>query len=174
MQSLNYYFYSSFQIYWPTFELKESSSQSNPFATCCRLFRPVIAIGKRAIIRAEISKLGFRLIIARGRGVMSLNSKARNGRSASYPSDLTEQEWSVIQPYAPTPKEGGRPAVYERRELVEAVLYLRATGCKWCQLPSDFPHWKTVYHYLRLWKLDGTWRTITAKLEAVASSGEQP
>lgn len=105
---------------------------------------------------------------------MGLNSKVRNGRSVSYPSDLTEQEWSVIQPYIPPPKEGGRPAVYERRELVEAVLYLMATGCKWYQLPADFPHWKTVYHYLRLWKSDGTWRTITHQLEVVASSGERP
>ena len=60
----------------------------------------------------------------------------------------------------PTPKEGGRPATVERRELVNAMLYVARAGCSWRALPHAYPAWQTVYHYFRLWRDDGTWRRI--------------
>jgi putative transposase len=73
-----------------------------------------------------------------------------------YPSDLTDREWSRVRRFIPAPKPGGRPAKYDRREVVDALLYLGRTGCQWRALPHDFPPWQAVYWYFRTWKEDGT------------------
>ena len=73
-----------------------------------------------------------------------------------YPTDLTDREWSQVCRFIPTPKPGGRPAKYDRRAIVDALLYINRTGCQWRALPHDFPPWQAVYWYLRTWKADGT------------------
>lgn len=73
-----------------------------------------------------------------------------------YPTDLTDAEWAILRPLVPPPKSGGRPA-RKRREILDAIGYVVRTGCAWRCLPHDFPPWQTVYHYFRLWRLDGTW-----------------
>jgi putative transposase len=50
----------------------------------------------------------------------------------------------------------GRPIVYPRRDVVDAIRYLDRTGCQWDALPADFPHPKLVYHYFKSWTGDGT------------------
>jgi transposase len=72
-----------------------------------------------------------------------------------YPSDLTDEQWAVIEPLVPAPRFGGRPAVHSRRRIVEAVLYVNRTGCAWRQLPHDFPPWATVFWYFKRWREDG-------------------
>ena len=72
-----------------------------------------------------------------------------------YPSDLTEKQCRRIEPLLPAPKSGGRPAKHDRLAILNAILYLVRTGCAWRLLPHDLPHWKTVYHYFRCWRLDG-------------------
>jgi putative transposase len=47
---------------------------------------------------------------------------------------------------------------------LDAVFYLLKSGCQWRLLPHDFPPWKTVHHYLRTWRKDGTWERIHAAL----------
>jgi transposase len=81
-----------------------------------------------------------------------------------YPTDLTDQEWALLAPLIPAPKPGGRPAVHDRRELVDAMLYLVRSGCAWRLLPHDFPPWQTVYHYWRLWQRQGRWERVLAAL----------
>jgi putative transposase len=78
-----------------------------------------------------------------------------------YPSDLLDREWKIIKPHLPTiTTNRGRKCVHSYREILTAIFYLLRTGCAWRLLPHDFPPWKTVYHYFRLWKLDGTWKRI--------------
>lgn len=77
-----------------------------------------------------------------------------------YPSDLTDEEWQIIEPLVPAVESGGRPAEHGRREIVNAIFYVLRTGCQWRFLPHDFPSWKTVYTYFRNWRLDGTWQRI--------------
>jgi transposase len=72
-----------------------------------------------------------------------------------YPSDLTDEQWALIEPMVPV-KPGGRPAKHDRRRIVEAILYLTRAGCAWRQLPHDFPPWDTVYWYFQRWNDDGT------------------
>jgi putative transposase len=46
------------------------------------------------------------------------------------------------------------------REILDAVFYIVRGGCTWRLLPHDLPPWKTVYHYFRLWRIDGTWERL--------------
>lgn len=77
-----------------------------------------------------------------------------------YPSDLSNAQWRQIEPHVPKPKPGGRPASVERREIVNAIFYVVREGITWRALPHDFPPWRTVYHYFRLWRDDGSWQAI--------------
>ncbi len=81
-----------------------------------------------------------------------------------YPSDLTDDEWRILEPLVPPVKCGGRPANHPRREIVNAILYVLRTGCQWRAIPHDLPPWKTVYTYFRTWRLDGTWQRLHTHL----------
>ncbi len=74
-----------------------------------------------------------------------------------YSTDMTDAEWKVLEPYIPATKSGGRPALHDRREIVDAIFYVLRSGCAWRLLPHDFPAWQTVYHYFRLWQKEGVW-----------------
>jgi putative transposase len=77
-----------------------------------------------------------------------------------YPTDLTDAQWANIAHLIPAPKPGGRPAKYERRDLLDAVFYLLRSGCSWRMLPGDFPPWDSVYGYFRRWQRGGTWEAL--------------
>lgn len=81
-----------------------------------------------------------------------------------YPTDLTDAQWAHIAALVPKPKPGGRPATVDRREIINAIVYVVRGGIEWRAMPHDLPHWKTVYHYFRLWRDDGTWERIHAAL----------
>jgi putative transposase len=77
-----------------------------------------------------------------------------------YPSDLTDEQWQLIQDVVPAPAPGPQPALYSRREIVNAILYVNRSGCQWRMLPHDLPPYRIVFHYFSQWKKDGTWRQI--------------
>lgn len=77
-----------------------------------------------------------------------------------YPTDLSDTEWELLAPVIPAPKPGGRPVLHERREIINALAYWMRAGCAWRLLPHDFPPWQTVYHYWRLWRIEGRWEQI--------------
>jgi putative transposase len=77
-----------------------------------------------------------------------------------YPTDLTSEQWQILQPKIPPAKPGGRPRRTNIREVVNAIFYLLRSGCAWRLLPHDFPPWQTVYTYFRQWKRDGIWKVI--------------
>jgi putative transposase len=81
-----------------------------------------------------------------------------------YPSDLTDQEWEILEFLLPPPNSGGRPRTVNLREVMNAIFYVLRGGIPWRFLPKEFPPWKTVYHYLRLWRMDGTWEMLNARL----------
>jgi putative transposase len=85
-------------------------------------------------------------------------------RRMPYPTDLSDAEWRLLAPLIPAPKPGGRPAVHERREIVNAVAYWLRAGCAWRLLPHDLPPWQTVYYYWRAWQREGRWEQILARL----------
>ena len=77
----------------------------------------------------------------------------------AYPTDLSDAQWTILEPLVPPAKPGGRPALHPRRELVNAMLYVLRSGEAWRLLPHEFPPWQTVYHYYQLWRDDGIWDT---------------
>jgi len=84
----------------------------------------------------------------------------------AYPSDLSDTEWSVIEPLIPPAKPGGRPREVEMREILNGIFYVTRSGCAWRMLPHDVPPWSTVYHDVRVWRQDDTWETIHTALRA--------
>lgn len=82
----------------------------------------------------------------------------------AYPTDLTDAQWMILEPLVPPPKPGGRPPAHARREVVNAMLYVLRSGEAWRLLPHDLPPWQTVYHYFRLWRMDGSWDRINTVL----------
>jgi transposase len=73
-----------------------------------------------------------------------------------YPSDLTDQEWSLIEPLIPPAKRGGNRRTVVVRDVVDGVMYILSTGCQWSALPKDLPPRSTVNDYFRRWDDDGT------------------
>jgi putative transposase len=83
-----------------------------------------------------------------------------------YPTDLTDEQWKILEPLVPAPKLGPQPVKHTRREILNAIFYVNRTGCQWRMLPHDLPKWQLVYSYFRQWRRDGTWRRIHDALRA--------
>ena len=82
-------------------------------------------------------------------------------RTKRYPSDLSDDEWALLEPLLDPPGSGkGRPRRIPRREIANAIFYQLRTGGQWRYLPEGFPHWNTVYGYFAKWRDDGTWERI--------------
>ena len=81
-----------------------------------------------------------------------------------YPSDLTDEQWVVLEGLIPPAKPGGCPRQHDMREVLNALFYRTREGCSWRAIPHDFGvPWKTAYNYFRAWADDGTWdRMVTA------------
>jgi putative transposase len=77
----------------------------------------------------------------------------------SYPSDVTDQQWEIIEPLIPV-NTTGRPREVDMREVLNAIFYLNRAGCQWDMLPHDLPAKSTVYDHFAQWKTDGTWQKI--------------
>src|SRR5258708_20160512 len=92
-----------------------------------------------------------------------------------YPSDVTDEEWAILEPLIPGEKPGGRPQEIERREIVNAIVYVLRSSCPWRMLPHDLPRWFTAYWYFRRWKQQGIWEQVNAALrrELRVSVGRQ-
>src|SRR5499426_4452914 len=90
-----------------------------------------------------------------------------------YPSDLTDEEWEGIKDLLPAAKRGGRPRTLCMRAVLNAIFYVTKGGIQWRMLPSNFPKWQSVYHYLRAWKLTGVWVCIHDTLRARVREHEE-
>lgn len=89
-------------------------------------------------------------------------------RNSRYATDLTDAEWSVIEPLMPSPRYLGRPRKTDLREVVNALLYIASSGGAWRLLPTDFPPFSTVQKYFYRWRDEGLLRTINNTLVMLA------
>lgn len=83
------------------------------------------------------------------------NRATYDHRTKRYPSDLADEEWTLVEPHLPPPTKGRRHPALDRREVMNAILYVLTTGCQWRQLPRDFPSRSAVHKYLINLQLDG-------------------
>jgi len=81
-----------------------------------------------------------------------------------FASDTTDTEWALLQPLMPAPAGIGRPRTTDLRAIVNAILYVLATGCQWRALGREFPPRSTVQGYFYSWRDDGTWHCINRSL----------
>jgi putative transposase len=88
--------------------------------------------------------------------------------SKRYPTDLSDDEWGLLETYLPASKWRGRPRLHSPREILNAVFYVLKSGCQWRMLPREFPPWKTVFHYFRAWRLDGTWERLNRTMRRLS------
>jgi putative transposase len=89
-----------------------------------------------------------------------------------YSSDLTDEEWAVLEPLIPARFQLGRPAKWPRRTIVNALLYILRSGLPWRMLPGDFPPMTTVQRYFYLWRDQGLWEKINHFLLMEAREAE--
>ena len=92
-----------------------------------------------------------------------------------YPSDLSDEQWAVIEPLVPVYKTG-RPRVHDIREVLDAIFYVIRAGCQWDMLPHDFPHKNTVYSHFRRWREEDAWQEIldAVRREVRVAAGREP
>ena len=72
-----------------------------------------------------------------------------------YPSDLTDDEWTLVEPFIPPARRGGGKRQTDMRTVMNGVMYILSTGCQWRYLPKDFPPRSTVHNYFIWWQCDG-------------------
>src|SRR5580698_263876 len=94
-------------------------------------------------------------------------------RTESYPSDLTDEQWALVEPHLPV-YPGGRPRTTPLRDVVDAVFYILRTGCQWRYLPKDFPPKSTVWRYFDEWRHNGTLDTIHDLLRKKVRTAAKP
>ena len=94
-------------------------------------------------------------------------------RTETYPSDLTDAQWPLIEPHIPV-YPGGRPRKTNMRDIVNAIFYLLRSGCQWRLLPKDFPPKSTVWKYFDQWRHNGTLDTIHDHLRRQVRTAEKP
>lgn len=87
----------------------------------------------------------------------TVENRARYNRDQlRYPSDLTDEEWALIEPLIPPGKSGGGKRRVSMHEVVNGLMYVLSTGCQWRAIPKDLPPRSTVYDYFDLWNWDRT------------------
>ena len=90
-----------------------------------------------------------------------------------YPSDLTDEQWAIIEPLIPI-NTTGRPRKVDMREVLNAIFYLNRSGCQWDMLPHDLPAKSTVYEYFAAWRDDGTWQAMLDVLREAYRENHAP
>ena len=97
-------------------------------------------------------------------------------KSSVYPTDLTDEQWAVLEPLLPAAKRGGRPRSVNLRRVLDTIFYLSKTGCQWAMLPKDLAKPTTANGYFNGWKRDGTWQQVMDALrrQVRVAAGHEP
>src|SRR5438067_230768 len=96
-------------------------------------------------------------------------------RTQPYDTDLTDQQFVLLEPLLPKRKRTGRPPA-NLRDVLDGIFYLVRSGCQWRLLPHDFPPWSTVPTWYRRFRTDGTWERIneTLRQQTRRQAGRDP
>lgn len=84
-----------------------------------------------------------------------------------YKSDLSEEEWERIRDFFKKRDNRGVKAIHDRKDIVDAILYIAHTGCQWNMLPNDYPNYETVHEYFINWSRDGIWEETLDALNKI-------
>lgn len=94
----------------------------------------------------------------------------------AYPSDLTDEQWALLEPVLRSPGKRGRRHGPDLRRVVDGMLYVAQTGCQWRYLPEQFGPWARAWTQFRRWSRNGVWARVLTELHAVARKavGREP
>jgi len=94
----------------------------------------------------------------------------------SYPSDLSDAQWAIVEPLLPAKIPAGRPRTTNPRDVLDAIFYVLSTGCAWSALPHDYPPEGTVRDYFHQWRRRGIWQQIHDALRSQVRTmaGKEP
>jgi putative transposase len=93
-------------------------------------------------------------------------------RRKRYTSDLSDEEWAILEPLIPPAKAGGRPRTTNMRDVLDAIFYILKTGCQWANLPGDFPPYSTVFDYYTQWRRNKVWQRMNDALREAVRQAE--
>jgi putative transposase len=79
---------------------------------------------------------------------------------SAYKTDVTDEQWALLQDQIPPAKHGGRPRQVDMREVINTLFYQNKTSCPWDMLPHDLLPKSTVFDYYTRWQADGTWQRL--------------
>jgi putative transposase len=93
-----------------------------------------------------------------------------------YPTDLTDEQWALLEPLIPAAKKGGRPRSVNMRLVLNSIFYLLKAGCQWAMLPKDLARRSTANDYFTAWKNDGIWQEMldALRVQVRVAAGHQP
>jgi transposase len=93
-----------------------------------------------------------------------------------YATDVTDEQWALIEPLIPAAKHGGAPRTVDMRLVFNTILYVNKTGCQWAMLPTDLAKRSTAFDYFSAWKKDGTWQKLldTLRRQVRTEAGREP
>ena len=93
-----------------------------------------------------------------------------------YTTDLTDEQWALIEPLIPPAKPGGHPRTANMRLILNTIFYVNKTGCQWAMLPKNLAKRSTTFDYFSAWKKDGTWQNImdTLRRQVRVEAGREP
>ena len=77
----------------------------------------------------------------------------------TYRTDLSDEQWALIVSHLPPQPARGRKRRHDR-QVINAILYVLRTGCRWCDLPRDLADDSTAHRWFLRWQEDGTWERI--------------
>ncbi len=94
----------------------------------------------------------------------------------AYSSNLTDAQWELLEPLIPPISPEAAYHKHERREIVDAILYVLRSGCPWRLLPHDLPPYGTVHDYFRTWQREGIWDRVleTLRMQMRTKDGRDP
>ncbi|RMH64828.1 MAG: IS5 family transposase [Bacteroidetes bacterium] len=95
-------------------------------------------------------------------GYTDMHRREATGQGMS--TDLTDAEWALVAELFERRGGRGAPPVHDRRELLNACMYVVRTGCPWRLLPKTFPPWRAVYSAFRRWARNGTFERMHDRL----------
>ena len=93
-----------------------------------------------------------------------------------YATDVTDEQWALIEPLIPPAKHGGAPRTVNIRLVFNTILYVNKTGCQWAMIPTDLAKRSTAFDYFSAWKKDGTWQKLLDALrrQVRTEAGREP
>src|SRR5271156_1464378 len=95
-----------------------------------------------------------------------------------YSTDMTDEQWEILEPLVPVHQPGPQPRKYAYREILNAIFYVLRTGCQWRNLPHDLPPRESIYGYCYRWRRDGTGQrmldALRPKVRKRAGHGPEP